>query len=166
MLLHVRGVLLLQSRALGIQAPVHMPMLQTLGHVAPLLVQCPVASQSWGWRLLHRVVPGVHSHALDPVQIPVQTLPLATHCAPALQVCGVPLKQREVPGAQTPPHEPSLHRYGHAVPLAQLPLLLHVCGTRPLHRVSPGLQSVHWAAMHVYWQTSLTVHCPALLQIA
>jgi hypothetical protein len=50
--------------------------------------------------------------------------------------------------------------------LAQLPALLHVCGTRPLQRVSPGLQSVHWAEMHVYWQSSLTTHCPVLLQMA
>jgi hypothetical protein len=46
--LHVRGVLLLQSLAFGIHAPVHMPMLQTLGHAAPLLTQCPVGSQSSG----------------------------------------------------------------------------------------------------------------------
>jgi hypothetical protein len=46
MLLQVRGVLLLQSLALGIQAPAHMPAVQTLGHTAPLFVQCPVASQS------------------------------------------------------------------------------------------------------------------------
>jgi hypothetical protein len=52
------------------------------------------------------------------------------------------------------------------LPLAQVPLLLHVCGTRPLQRVAPGLQSVQLAAMHVYWQTSLTVHWPALLHTA
>jgi hypothetical protein len=60
---------------------------------------------------LQRVVPGVHSHPLEPVQTPVQTAPLATHWAFALQVCGVlPLKQREVPGVQTPPQEPLLQR--------------------------------------------------------
>jgi hypothetical protein len=48
MLLQVRGVLLLQSLALGIQAPAHMPPVQTLGQTAPLLAQCPVASQSCG----------------------------------------------------------------------------------------------------------------------
>ena len=35
-----------------------------------------------------------------------------------------------------------------------------------MHRVSPGLQSEHLAEMHAYWQTSLTVHWPALLHIA
>ena len=43
---------------------------------------------------------------------------------------------------------------------------MHVCGVRPVQRVSPGLQSVHFAAMHVNWQTSLTVHWPALLHTA
>jgi hypothetical protein len=60
--------------------------------------------------MLQRVVPGVHSHALDPVQMPVQTAPLVAHCAVVLQVCGVLLKQRDVPGVQTPPHEPLLHK--------------------------------------------------------
>jgi hypothetical protein len=46
MLLQVRGVLLLQSLAPGMHAPVHIPPLHTLGHTAPLFVQCPVASQS------------------------------------------------------------------------------------------------------------------------
>jgi hypothetical protein len=46
MLLHVRGVLLLQSRLFGMHAPVHIPMLQTLGHAMPVLAQCPVVSQS------------------------------------------------------------------------------------------------------------------------
>jgi hypothetical protein len=36
----------------------------------------------------------------------------------------------------------------------------------PLQRLSPGLQSVHFAAMQVNWQTSFTTHCPVLLQIA
>jgi hypothetical protein len=48
MLLQVRGVLLLQSLAPGMQAPVHDPMLQTLAQAAPLLAQCPVVSQSCG----------------------------------------------------------------------------------------------------------------------
>jgi hypothetical protein len=158
MLLHVRGVLLLQSRLFGIHAPVHMPMLQTLGHAVPLLAQCPVVSQSCGWFALHRVAPGVQSHVLDPTQMPVHTAPLATHCPVVLQLCGVPLKQRELPGAQTPLHEPLLQMNGHAVPLAQLPVLLQVCGVNPLHRVSPGLQSVHRAEMQVKAQTSLTAH--------
>ena len=36
----------------------------------------------------------------------------------------------------------------------------------PLQRVSPGLQSVHFAAMQVNWQTSFTTHCSVLLQMA
>jgi hypothetical protein len=52
------------------------------------------------------------------------------------------------------------------VPLAHEPLLLHVWGTRPVQRLSPGLQSVQLAAMHVNWKTSLTDHWPALLQTA
>jgi hypothetical protein len=61
--------------------------------------------------VLQRVVPGAHSHALEPMQIPVHTAPFATHCALALHVCGVlPLKQRDVPGVHTPPHEPALQR--------------------------------------------------------
>ena len=48
MLLQVRGVLPLQSLLFGMQAPPHMPMLQTLGHTMPLLIQCPVVSQSCG----------------------------------------------------------------------------------------------------------------------
>ena len=111
MLLQVRGVLLLQSLALGIHAPVHIPEVQTFAHAAPLFAQWPVASQSCGCRLLQRVVPGVHSHALDPMQMPVHTAPFATHCALALHVCGVlPLKHRVVPGVQTPLHEPVLQR--------------------------------------------------------
>src|SRR5687768_8631176 len=46
MLLQLRGMLLLQSRLFGMHAPVHIPMLQTLGHAMPLLAQCPVVSQS------------------------------------------------------------------------------------------------------------------------
>ena len=110
MLLQVRGVLLLQSLAFGMHAPVHIPMLHTLGHTAPLLAQCPVASQSCGCRLLQRVVPGVHSQALVPVHTPVHTAPLFTHWALGLQVCGVPLLQRVAPGVQTPLHEPLLQR--------------------------------------------------------
>jgi hypothetical protein len=159
MLLQVRGVLPLQSRLFGMQAPPHMPMLQTFAHNMPLLVQWPVVSQSCGWLPLHRVAPGRHSQPVDPTHAPVQTAPLDTHCAVVLQVCGVlPLKQRELPGVHSPPHEPLLQRNGHAVPLAQLPLLLQVCGVRPLHRVAPGLHAVHWAEMHVNWQTSFTVH--------
>jgi hypothetical protein len=60
--------------------------------------------------LLQRVVPGVHSQLLVPMQTPVQTAPLFTHCALALHVCGVPLLQRVVPGVQTPLHEPLLQR--------------------------------------------------------
>lgn len=52
------------------------------------------------------------------------------------------------------------------MPLAHVPLLLQVCGVIPVQRVSPGLQSVHLAAMQVYWHTSLTTHCPVLLQMA
>ena len=108
---------------------------------------------------LHRVAPGKHSQAVDPTHTPVQTAPLATHCALVLQVWGVlPLKQRELPGVHSPPHEPLLQRNGHAVPLAQLPVLLQVCGVSPLQRVSPGLQAVHLAEMQVYVQTSFTVH--------
>ena len=158
MALQVRGVLLLQSRLIGMHAPVHVPMLQTLGHDAPLLTQCPVVSQRCGWLPSQPVAPGVQSQALDPTQMPVHTAPLAAHCPDVLQLCGVPLKQRELPGAQTPLHEPSLQMKGHAVPLAQLPVLLHVCGVNPLHRVSPGLQSVHRAEMQVKAQTSLTAH--------
>ena len=89
----------------------------------------------------------------------MQTAPFDTHCALVLQVCGVlPLKQREAPGVHSPPHEPLLQRYGHAVPLAQLPVLLHVCGVRPLQRVSPGLHAVHLAEMQEYWQTAFTAH--------
>ena len=158
MLLHVRGVLLLQSRLFGIQAPLHIPMLQTLGQVAPLLAQCPVVSQSWGWLPLHLVAPGVQSQVVDPTHTPVQTAPLAAHWPVVLQLWGVPLKQRELPGAHTPLHEPLLQMKGQAVPLAQLPLLLQVCGVKPLHRVSPGLQSVHRAEMQVKVQTSFTAH--------
>ena len=46
--LQVRGVLPLQSLLFGMQAPPHMPMLQTLGHTMPLLIQRPVVSQSCG----------------------------------------------------------------------------------------------------------------------
>ena len=100
----------------------------------------------------------MQSQAVDPTHTPVQTAPLATHCPVVLQLWGVPLKQRELPGAHTPVHEPLLQMKGHAVPLAQLPLLLQVCGVNPLHRVSPGLQSVHRAEMHVNVQTSFTAH--------
>jgi hypothetical protein len=111
MLLQVRGVLLLQSLALGIHAPAHMLAVQTLGHTAPLLAQCPVVSQSCGCRPLQRVAPGVHSHAVEPTHAPVHTAPLVVHCALVLQVWGVlPLKQRDVPGVHTPPHEPPLQR--------------------------------------------------------
>lgn len=95
----------------------------------------------------------MHSHALVPTHAPVQTEPLDTHCALLLQLCGWLPLQREVPGVHSPPHEPPVQRYGHAVPLAQLPLLLHVCGVRPLHCLSPGLHVVHLAEMQAYWQT-------------
>ena len=127
MLLQVRGVLPLQSRLFGMQAPPHMPMLQTLAQTMPLLAQWPVVSQSCGWLPLQRVAPGRHSQDVEPTQTPVQTAPLDAHCPLVLHACGVlPLKQRELPGVHSPPHDPLLQRKGHAVPLAQLPLLLHV----------------------------------------
>lgn len=109
----------------------------------------------------------MHSHPVEPAHAPVQTAPLFVQRAFAPQTCGVfPVPQRVAPGVHSPSQEPFAQRNGHAVPLAQLPLLLHVCGVRPLHRVAPGVQSVHCAEMHANWQTSFTVHCPALLQIA
>jgi hypothetical protein len=47
-MLHVRGVLLLQSLAPGMHAPPQVPLLHTFGQAAPLLAQCPVVSQSSG----------------------------------------------------------------------------------------------------------------------
>jgi hypothetical protein len=167
--LQVRGVLPLQSLLLGAQAPPHMPLVQTLAQAIPLLAQCPVVSQSCGWLLAaQRVAPGEHSHAEVPTHTPVHTAPLATHCAFVLHVCGVLPLQRVVPGVQTPVHEPValLQRKGHAVPFVQLPLLLQVWGTCPLHCVAPGLQIVHLACTHAKEQTMLTVHCPCALQIA
>jgi hypothetical protein len=111
MALQVRGVLLLpQSFELGTQDPVHAPMLQTLGHAAPLLAHLPVVSQSCGCALLQRTAPGMHSHALVPTQAPVQTEPFATHCAFVLQLCGWLPLQRDVPGVHTPLHDPALQR--------------------------------------------------------
>jgi hypothetical protein len=46
--LHVRGVLPLQSLLLGIQAPPHVPLLQTLAHAMPLFVHFPIVSQTCG----------------------------------------------------------------------------------------------------------------------
>jgi len=126
MALHVRGALLLQSLVFGTHEPVQAPMLHTLGQAAPLLAQRPLVSQSCGCVLLQRIAPGMHSHALVPTHAPVQTEPLDTHCALVLQLCGWLPLQRDVPGVHSPPHEPLVQRYGHAVPLAQLPLLLHV----------------------------------------
>jgi hypothetical protein len=110
----------------------------------------------------------MHSQPVVPTHAPVQTAPLDTHCALALQVCGWLALQRDLPGVHSPPHEPLLllQRYGHGVPFAQLPLLLHVCGVRPLHCRSPGLHVVHFAEMHAYWQTWLMTHWPELLQMA
>jgi hypothetical protein len=83
--LHVRGVLLLQSLAPGMHAPPQAPLLQTLGHAMPFVAQCPVVSQSSGWFALQRVAPGMHSQPADPAQAPVQMPPLAIQRALALQ---------------------------------------------------------------------------------
>jgi hypothetical protein len=91
------------------------------------------------------------------MQAPLHAVPLV-HCPPALQVCGVLPLHRVAPGAQTPVHEPLLHRKGQADPLVQFPLLSHVCGMEPLHLVEPGLQAVHWVAMQANGHTMLTVH--------
>jgi hypothetical protein len=111
MALHVRGVLLLpQSLELGTHEPVQAPMLHTLGQAAPLLAHLPVVSQTWGCALLQRTAPGMHSHALEPTHVPVQTEPFDTHCAFVLQLCGWLPLQRDVPGVHSPLHEPELQR--------------------------------------------------------
>jgi hypothetical protein len=90
----------------------------------------------------------MHSQPVDPTHAPVQTPPFGAQRALALQICGVfPLEQRVAPGVHSPSHDPFWQRNGHAVPLAQLPLLLHVWGVRPLQRLAPGVQSVHCAEM-------------------
>ena len=62
---------------------------------------------------------------------------------------------------------PLLQTYGHFPPEpAQLPVLSHVSGCKPLHRLAPGMQTpVQVPALHTLVQSELLTHAPAALQV-
>jgi len=59
-----------------------------------------------------------------------------------------------------------MHTLAHAALLCHWPVASQVCGTLPLQRVWPGVQTpVHVPALQTNWHAVPFVHCPDVLQV-